>query len=478
MITPPFSSFIEGRWTNRGEPRVRENPARSAEIAAAWRAASPDEAQAAIAAARHAFAPWSGLALSERATRLEKLLAAVEASAADFVALIVRENGKTRREAEAEIRSGLGDARAVITSALGQRITEHAAPANTPACGELILEPLGVCALITPWNFPLATILRKLVPALVYGNTAVVKPSELTPGPACLLFEVLRNLDFPAGVASLVLGPGGMLGPALVSHPEIRAISFTGSQRAGLSIASLVAGRDVRVQLEMGGKNSLLVLAPTDLDDAVAAAITGGFSCAGQWCTGTGRVIVEDSLHDAFVERLLPRVTALRVGPGDDSTTDVGPVVSAARVEFAEAAVAQAVASGAAVGCGGTSRAEGYYFSPTVLTGVTESMGVFAEELFVPVLPIVRARDAEDALRLANLGTFGLTASVFCSDQERATQIARRIEAGIVHVNLHTAYREPQLPVCAWRESGRGLPEGGRFARDFYTRSRVLYVRR
>jgi aldehyde dehydrogenase (NAD+) len=418
------------------------------------------------------------LPLAERAARLARLLSTVEASAGELAALITRENGKTLRDARAEVASGLADARHAIGDADAHGIIETASAEGAPVHSRLILEPVGPCLLVTPWNFPFATILRKLVPALLYGNTAVVKPSELTPGPACWLFALLANPDFPAGVVSLILGSGSELGPILAGHPAVRAISLTGSTGAGASLSRVTAGRDVRLQLEMGGKNSLVVLADADLDLAVDAAVVGGFSCSGQWCTGTGRVIVEQPIHAAFTERLTARAAALRPGPGDDAHSDLGPLVSAPRLAFAQSAVAAAVAAGARVRCGGNARPGGHYFAPTVLDGVTEDMAAFTDELFVPVLPVIAARDSRDALRLANAGGYGLSASIFSSDVTKAADLARGLEAGIVHVNLHTAYREPALPVAAWRESGRGLPEGGRLSRDFYTRPRAVYLRR
>lgn len=445
-------------------------------MAARWCPATPAEARAAVDHAARAAPDWAALPLAERSARLVKLLASVEANAGEIAALITRENGKTLRDSHAEVAAGLADARHAIAEATALGLTE-AVPGQPGAVSKLCLEPVGSCLLVTPWNFPFATILRKLVPALLYGNTAIVKPSELTPGPASRLFALLAESDLPPGVASLVLGQGTELGPVLAGHPAVRAISLTGSTTAGASLSKIVAGRNVRLQLEMGGKNSLVVLADADLDLAVDAALVGGFSCSGQWCTGTGRVIVERPIHDEFVERLVARTMALRVGPGDDATSPLGPLVTAARVTFAQSTVATAVAAGARLRCGGQVRVGGHYFSPAVLSDVTETMAAFTEELFVPILPVTAARDSADALRLANHGSYGLCGSVFSRDLAKATAFTRGMEAGIVHVNLHTAYREPALPVSAWRESGRGLPECGRFSRDFYTRPRAFYLR-
>ncbi len=485
-LTAPYTSYLDGAWVPGAPTRVvvRENPGRSAETAARWCAATPEEAQAAVDSAARAAPAWAELPLAERSARLTRLLAAVEANAPEITALITRDNGKPLRDARAEIASGLADARHAIAEAKAHGIIETGSVGKAPVRSELILEPVGPCLLVTPWNFPFATILRKLVPALLYGNTAIVKPSELTPGPACRLFALLGQPDFPAGVVSLILGHGSELGPVLASHAAVRAISLTGSIAAGASLGRVTAGRDVRLQLEMGGKNSLVVLADADLDLAVDAAVVGGFSCSGQWCTGTGRVIVERSIHDEFLSRLVARATALRVGPGDDEASQLGPLATAARVSFARSTIETAVAAGARLRCGAGSQSgvgqalpDGHYFTPAVLSDVVESMAVFTDELFVPILPVIAARDPGDALRLANRGSYGLCASVFSRDTAKAAALARGVEAGIVHVNLHTAYREPALPVSAWRESGRGLPECGRFSRDFYARPRAFYLR-
>jgi aldehyde dehydrogenase (NAD+) len=475
--SPLWTSVIAGVPLPPGARRIgRENPGRADELAAQWSPATPAEARRAMDAAAAAFPGWAATPRAERLAALHTLLAAVESRTDEFAGLITRENGKPARDARAEIAAGLADARFALAEAGRDGGTEPAPATGTGGRGELRLEPVGGYLLVTPWNFPLATVLRKLIPALAYGNTAVVKPSELTPGPAARLFSLAAESGLPPGAASLVLGFGAEVGAALTEHPALRGISFTGSTATGLALARATAGRDVRLQLEMGGKNSLVVLADADLDAAVAAAITGGFSCAGQWCTGTGRVIVEQPLHDAFVARLAARAAALRVGPGDDPATEVGPVATAARVQAAREAVAAITGAGGHLRCGGATPPGGHFFTPAVLAGVVETMPAFVDELFVPVLPVASAQDADDAVRLANTGRYGLSASVFAGDPRRAAEVAVRLEAGIVHANLHTAYREPAFPVSGWRDSGRGLPECGRFVRDFFSRPRAVYI--
>ncbi len=462
---------------------ARENPGRSDETAVNWCPASPADGARTMDAAAQAFPAWAQTPLDQRADALTGLAEAIEHEAESFAALIVRENGKTRREARAEVQAGLKDARYLIEQARRDARPDRTSTADAAVHSEVRAEPVGVYLVITPWNFPLATILRKLFPALVYGNTVVVKPSELTPGPAHRLFERIVVSALPAGIAALVLGFGAEIGPTLLRHPALRGVSFTGSTASGLAIARATAGRDVRLQLEMGGKNTLVVLADAELEPAVEAAMVGGFSCAGQWCTGTGRVIVEAPIADKFCAELVERIEHLRLGPGDDPATGIGPVITAARVEATLGAITKAVASGARVRCGGgratlPNGVRGHFLQPTLIDQVTEGMDVLVDELFAPVLPVAVARDREHALHLANTGNYGLSASVFSADAAAAETFAARIEAGMIHVNLHTAYREPALPVAGWRDSGRGVPECGRFAREFFTRPRAVYLRR
>ncbi|MCZ6674478.1 MAG: aldehyde dehydrogenase family protein [Verrucomicrobia bacterium] len=476
------TSFINGkRLVNSGRIVKRRNPGQLNQEVSRYRETSEESAEMAMGSGANAFAAWSDKPLTHRVKILESVLASLDARSEKIATLITRENGKTLPESRAEVAAGIADSRFHLKDALRsskQRI--RSAVPDTRA--HLQHEPVGVFLLITPWNFPLATILRKLVPALVFGNTVVVKPSEYTSATASVLFDILASQKLPAGVANLVLGSGPVLGPALIKHDALRGISFTGSTENGLLIANSVAGRDVRLQLEMGGKNSLLVLADADIDSAVDSAVVGAFSCAGQWCTGTGRVIVEDSIYDDFCQRLIKRAEQIVVGPGHIPSTRMGPLISSGRLKSARQAVRTAIHEGAKLACGGKkprlrSGWDGHYLAPTIITEVNESMTVFADELFAPVLPVVRARDFEDGLRLANRGTLGLSASIFTEDRTKANEFLKKVEAGIAHVNLHTAFRVPDLPISGWRDSGRGIPECGRFGRDFYTRPRSVYLK-
>ena len=480
MPSKILTSYVDGSWLVPGRRLItRENPGRLDRVASRWSPARPSDASKALEAAARAWPAWADTSPGFRLTLLETFLLNLESDRPRLATCITRENGKTLRESHAEIDAALADARYLLKQA--RSALRRSRPTRVTHHRERIHEPVGPFLLITPWNFPLATIVRKAVPALAFGNTVVLKPSELTPGTAAQVIRLLVDLPFPAGVVNLVLGTGPAVGPPLVGHPAMRGLSFTGSNRVGLELARQTAGRDVRLQLEMGGKNSLVVLADAALDRAVEAAVVGGFSCAGQWCTGTGRVIVEAPVYQTFCDRLATRAAALRVGPGDLERTEVGPVITHDRVRFARSTLTKALREGATIACGGAIPAfppglKGHFIPPTVLTGVTEDSKVFREELFLPILPVIRATDHTDALRLANAGSFGLSASIFTASSTRADHFLRHVEAGIAHHNCHTAFRRPDLPVSAWRESGRGIPECGDHAAGFFARPRAVYV--
>jgi len=343
-------------------------------------------------------------------------------------------------------------------------------------------EPLGVVTLITPWNFPLNVACRKLVPALVAGNCCLLKPSDLTPVSAGLLFEALAEAGLPAGVANLIYGRGSVIGGTLVSHPAVQAVSFTGSTEVGVGIATRLAGRGTKLQLEMGGKNPLVVLADADLEGAVQAAVIGGFSCAGQWCTATSRVIVEAAVYDRFLELFEARTRALKVGDGQDESVDVGPVCGAQQyqsildyLEVGRREGARLCVGGCALRDGGLEH--GCFIAPTVFADVRQDMRIAREEIFGPVVAVTKARDFDESLRLANGVAFGLASSIYTRDLASAQRFIAQSEAGLCHVNLHTAYKEPQLEFGGIKDSGRGQPEAGAGAVEFFSRHKAVYLK-
>jgi len=457
------------------------NPGNQAEVVATVVTAPEAAAARMIESAHGAFPGWSSTPLPERLRMLHEALKALETNTARVARIITAENGKPLAESRREIAAALADGFHQLEVARHTRWrVRHRSPSR--GCrSEVRLFPLGVFLLVTPWNFPLATLVRKIVPALAFGNTVVAKPSLETPCAAFAFFQCLTRAGLPAGVAHLALCSGSVAGRRLVPHPSVRGISFTGSTAVGLGICRQTAERDVRLQLEMGGKNACVVLADADLDRAADAVVTAAFTCAGQWCTGTSRVIVEASAHDAFMKQLLVRVRQIKVGPGWRAASTMGPITTRQHFKEILEAIRVGQSAGARLVAGGNSLSpvagcEGNYLAPTVFGGVTEEMALFREEIFGPVLAVTIAHDSEDALRLANLSPYGLSLSVFTRSARKAQRFLDHVETGLSHWNLHTGYREPALPISGWKQSGRGIPECGDQGRQFFTRPRSIYL--
>ena len=476
----PAQSFIAGRWAGGDSPQALMNPADLTECIGRVQLADGGLARAAMDSAANAWPAWRRRPLEERLAPLARALDFLDARRDTVARTITRENGKTLRESNAEIDAAIRDGRYQLRLAHELPTRVPAERFNAEVHSELWYEPIGVFLLITPWNFPLATIVRKLIPAIAWGNTVVVKPAGITPLTAAAWFEALEEAGLPAGVANLVTGKSSVVGSTIIDHPALRGVSFTGSTAAGLEICQRVAARDVRLQMELGGKNALVAMGDADLEAAVEAGTLAAFSCAGQWCVSTSRVIVEQPAYERFTAALSKRVARIRVGNGLRDTTDMGPVISADQRAEVEQAIQTAITEGARLVCGGHTipmldGARGYYVQPTVIADVTERMQLATEEVFGPVLAVMQARDCDEAVRLANATEYGLSFSVYTRDASVAERFMRETESGMCHVNLPTPYREPDLPLCGWRESGRGVPECGRYAREFYTHPKVVY---
>ena len=337
-------------------------------------------------------------------------------------------------------------------------------------------------ALITPWNFPSAIPVWKMAPALVAGNTVVIKPASLAPLSAYRIVEALHEAGIPAGVLNYVTGAGGAVGNTLVEHPAVRAVSFTGSCEVGNALYEKVTRRKVRVQLEMGGKNPTVVLKDADLDYAADVLVNGAFFSTGQKCTACSRAIIEKSIYEPLLEKLVAKTRKLKVGNGLEPGVDIGPAVDAAQLETDLKYIEIAEDEGAKLVCGGKRLTGGiydlgYFVEPTLFTGVTPEMRIAQEEVFGPVLGLMVADDFEDAMRLANGVKFGLSASIVSRDLTRVHQFINRIEAGLITVNLPTAGVEYQLPFGGTKESSFGMREQGPAALDFYTETRTVYMK-
>ncbi|MEY2855570.1 MAG: hypothetical protein RL030_2702 [Pseudomonadota bacterium] len=476
-MTLQLRHYIDGRWIEAAGELTSLNPSDTRETVALYPAGTIEDVNAAVDAARRAWPAWSSASPEVRADVLDKVGAALLARAPELGELLAREEGKTRAEGIGEVmRAGR-----IFRYFGGEALRRHGRTLDSTRAGVEVMthrESVGVFGLITPWNFPIAIPAWKSAPALAFGNTVVLKPANLTPAVACALAQIIHEAGAPPGVFNLVLGRG-QVGAAMAAHPDVNGISFTGSQGVGSQVAAAAVGRQARLQLEMGGKNPLVVLADADLERAVSIAADGGFFQTGQRCTASSRVIVEESIHDRFVAALGERAAALKVGAALDSTTQVGPAASQAQLEQNLGYVGIATREGGRLASGGHAiegATPGYYMQPTVIADTSPDMRINLEEVFGPVVATTRAKNYEEALELANRGRFGLSAGIVTGSLQRSRHFRRNVRAGMVMVNLPTAGVDYHVPFGGTRESSYGPREQGFAAVEFFTQMKTTYV--
>lgn len=478
-----YQNFIGGEWRPpvSGQFFEDRSPAETSKVVALFPKSSADDARAAVDAAARAFETWSRELPPKRGAILYKaaniIRSRVDAITRDFVL----EDGKPIKEARGEVLRAADIFE--YFAGEGSRLGGDTLPSGRPGVFLYTLRrPLGVVAIITPWNFPVAIPAWKLAPALICGNTAVLKPASQAPLSLWHLVKALEDAGLPAGVVNLVTGPGSVVGNALIEHPAVRGISFTGSTEIGTRVYQFGSQRTARVQCEMGGKNPLVVLADANLDLAVRLILEGAFSNAGQKCTATSRVIVERPVLDALTSRLVDATKALAVGNPMDENTFVGPVIDEAAMTKILDYINIGRQEGAELLCGGRRLTErgldqGYFIAPTVFGRVRPEMRIAQEEIFGPVVGIIPAADFDDAMRIANQTQFGLSAGIVTGSLEKAHAFSERIEAGLVMVNLPTAGVEYQAPFGGTKASGTAFKEQGQAALDFYTEVRTVAMR-
>ncbi|HKT74075.1 MAG TPA: aldehyde dehydrogenase family protein [Steroidobacteraceae bacterium] len=431
----------------------------------------------AIAAARAAFPAWSRSTPQQRFDLLDGAGALIHQRRTQLGELLAREEGKTLAEAVGEVARAAQIFKFFAGEAL--RPGGESLPSVRPGVDvEISHEPVGVIGLITPWNFPIAIPAWKLAPALAFGNCCILKPADLTPGCAHALVSILHEAGAPAGAVNLIMGPGSIIGNALVESAEVDAISFTGSVQTGRAIAARCVHTAKRVQCEMGGKNPLVVLDDADLDNAVSVALNGAFFSTGQRCTASSRLIVSAAIHDAFVDRLRRDMLALRVGHALDPDTQMGPVVDEQQLRRNLDYVAIGRAEGAELFGGSRvdARTKGFFMQPALLVGTTPGMRVNQEEIFGPVASVIRVADDDEALAVANGVEFGLSAGVCTTSLARARRFKRELEAGMVMINLPTAGVDYHVPFGGRKGSSIGPREQGSYARQFYSIVKTTYV--
>ena len=482
MDAPTYRNLINGEWAAAASGRTFENsnPADKREVLGLFPSSGADDVLQAVAAAHASLPAWRATSPLARGALLLKAAALLEARAEQVARDLTLEEGKTIGEARGETLRGV----AILRYFAGQvsEPTGEVYPSANPLTFLYTQRtPLGVVGLITPWNFPIAIPVWKAAPALAFGNTVVMKPAALSPRTAQHLAECLHEAGLPAGVFNLVHGSGSAVGNPLVADERVAAVSFTGSNTVGIGINRVMQERGCRVQCEMGGKNPMVVLEDAHLDQAADLTIAGAFRSTGQKCTATSRVIVLRPVLEAFTEKILARVRALKVGPGIEADTWMGPQISADQqrsvldyIEIGKREGAELLLGGGMPA--GDQFAQGHYVEPTVFANVRPTMRIAQEEIFGPVLGIIAADDREEALRLANGVQFGLSAAVCTRDLRAAMEFIGRIEAGIVHVNSETAGAEPQVPFGGMKSSGTYMREQGKAARDFYTQIKTVYL--
>lgn len=474
-----FKNLIAGEWVDaaNGATFENRNPAKYEDVIGTFPSATADDVKRAIAAAKAAAPAWANMPAPARGAILDKAGQILDARQKELAAILTREEGKTRAEATGEVQR----ARDIFKYFAGEgwRNGGTVIPGNVG--GELLYtrrEPLGVIALVTPWNFPIAIPAWKMAPALIYGNTVVFKPASFSPEIAYRLVEVLVDAGLPKGVVNLITGSGRLVGDVLVGDKDITGISFTGSHYVGMKIYEKAMPNLTRVQLEMGGKNPMIVLKDASIDKAVQLASMSGFGVTGQACTAASRVIVEEAIADDFVAALAAKAQSMVVGDGLEEGVHMGPAVSEDQLKTDLDYIKIGKDEGAKLLTGGDQAKDGgYYIQPTVFDGVDINMRIAQEEIFGPVISVIRVKDVDEAIEKANSIRFGLSAGIVTNDLQKAFTFANRIEAGVVKINEPTTGLALQAPFGGFKDSSANtFKEQGQAAIEFYTRTKTVYV--
>ena len=474
-----FKNFIADQWkaSNTGQTFENENPAVKGSNLGFFQSSAPADIDEAIGAAEIAFRTWRRTAVAERQQYVAEFLRLLKESREELARVVTLENGKTLRESRAEVDSALVEGNYHLTQV--SAFYGHTGPgAGRDITTWVQYEPLGVVGVISPWNFPMNVMCRKTLPALLTGNTVVFKPASFTPWSGIFMARLFERAGLPAGVFNCLTGLGSSIGSRLVEDPRVRAISFTGSTAVGKKIQAQAAANLTRTQLELGGKNALIVMADADVDATLDAAVTAGFSNAGQWCTSTSRILLQRSIAKPFLEKLVARCEKMNVGDGLHDDTDMGPVAGPQQYQDIRNAICRAQTDGARMIAGGdAAKAEGYFIRPTVFTGVRCDMELFREEIFGPVLAISEFESLDEALKAANDSIYGLSSAIYTSDLRAARKYIDGIEAGLAHVNVHTGYKEPSMPFGGVKQSGAGLPENSESGLEAFVNRKAVYLR-
>jgi len=475
-------NFIGGQWVEpaTGEYRENRNPADTDDVIGEWPRSGPGDLQRAVASARRGFDQWRRTPAPLRGDVLKRTGDILTARKEEIARAMTREMGKVLSETRGDVQEGIDTA--YYAASEGRRLFGHTVPSELRDKWAMSFRrPIGIAGLITPFNFPLAIPTWKTFPALVCGNAVIIKPAEDVPHSVSLLVEVLLEAGLPAEVIQLVHGPGSRIGNAIVQHPEIPVISFTGSTEIGSRLGEICGRMHKRLSLEMGGKNAQIVMPDADLELAVDGVLWGAFGTTGQRCTATSRLLLHDDVYEPMLELLLERTARLRLGSGLDETTDVGPMINLAAVEKCEEYVAIARADGCEVLAGGERPQDptcerGFFFQPTIVADVRPGSRLACEEIFGPVLSVIRCHDLDEAIEINNEVSYGLSSSIYTRDVLTSFRALNELDNGITYVNAPTIGAEAHLPFGGVKQTGNGHREGGWEVYHFYSETKVGYV--
>ena len=480
--TRVFKNFIDGEWVESatGETFEDRNPADTRDVVGIFQKSGKADVDAAIEAAKRAFAKWRLVPAPKRAEIVYRAGEMLMERKEEYSRDMTREMGKIIKEARGDVQEAIDTA--YYMAGEGRRMFGPTTPSELPnKFAMAVRQPLGVCAMITPWNFPMAIPSWKLLPAIVCGNTCVIKPAQDTPLSTFNLVRTLSDAGVPKGVINIVSGFGSRIGAPLMEHPEVRAISLTGSTDVGRIVGTTAAKSFKHCSLELGGKNPMIVLDDANLDLAIDGGLWGGFGTTGQRCTATSRIIVQKGIYSEFVERYVERAKSLKVGNGLDETVEMGPAVNEAQLKTDLDYVQIGQSEGAKMKCGGHRLDKGdlqygWFLEPTVFVDVDPKMRIAQEEIFGPVVSIIPCNDLENAIEIANNIEYGLSSALYTKDVNKAFTAMRDLHAGITYINAPTIGAEVHLPFGGVKATGNGHREGGFGAIDFYTEWKSIYV--
>jgi len=482
VLPKTFKNFINGEWIEAHSGRTFENrnPADTTELIGIFPASGASDVRAAVESARAAYKTWRLVPAPKRAEILFRAAEILVRRKEDLARAMTREMGKVLAETRGDVQEAID--MTYYMAGEGRRLFGQTTPSELPSKMAMsVRQPLGTCALITPWNFPMAIPAWKMMPALVAGNTVVLKPAEDTPLSSVHLVEILVEAGMPPGVVNMVHGMGPEAGAPLVADRGVDAVSFTGSTETGRLVSLACAGDFKPCHLEMGGKNAMIVMDDANLDLAIDGAVWGAFGTTGQRCTATSRIVVQKGVYGKFRDRLIERAKALRVGNGLDAATELGPLINEAQLrkvmEYVEIGVgegAKLAAGGHRMGSGG--QAKGWFHEPTIFADCAAGMRIAQEEIFGPVVALIEVDTFDEAIEIANGVVYGLSASIYTRDVNQALRAARDLQTGIVYVNAPTIGAETHLPFGGTKQTGNGHREAGAAALDFYTEWKTIYV--